>query len=124
MKNKNWKRLMALALSAVMLVPAPASHASQPTADNFEEGVETDDGIVPMDDSEGSGMSEEGNETDLSDFSIYGETLYGYYGDAAEVVIPNGVTCIADSAFQECVNRANITSIRLPSGVADTRPVR
>lgn len=48
------------------------------------------------------------------DFEIKNGVLIKYRGSDADVVVPDGVTCIADHAFYNCWS---LTSVTLPSGV-------
>ena len=90
--KKVWKRLAALALSAVLLVPMQTVYAK-------EEGVEID--------IENRGAQADG-------FEIENGVLTRYTGTASEVVIPDGVTSIGSDAFWEC---KNLTSVTIPESV-------
>ena len=48
------------------------------------------------------------------DFKIIGGCLKKYKGNKADVVIPNGVTSVGDSAFEKCSDLASVT---IPSSV-------
>lgn len=50
----------------------------------------------------------------LSDFAINNGVLTAYHGEGGDVVIPNEVTAIGDSAFSRC---QGLTSVTLPSGL-------
>lgn len=47
-------------------------------------------------------------------YSVDGKTILSYDGPGGDVVIPNGVTAIADNAF---LNNGSITTLTVPSGV-------
>ena len=51
---------------------------------------------------------------DDSDFVIEDGVLVHYIGPGGDVVIPNGITSIGDSAFAHC---RNLTSVTIPDGV-------
>ena len=55
----------------------------------------------------------------LSDFRIVNGVLHDYLGDGGDVVIPNGVTQIAENAFMD-YGAASIYSIYIPEGVIKT----
>lgn len=100
MRNKkSWKRLAALVLSTVMLVPAQAAYAT--------EGQE---GETEME------AYAESRATDADGFEIEDGVLKKYTGTATEVVIPEGVTVIGHNAFSEC---NSVTSIMVPNGVTN-----
>ena len=52
--------------------------------------------------------------SDIKDFVIEDGVLEEYTGNDAEVVIPEGVTSIGDSAFSGCTN---LTAITIPDSV-------
>ena len=53
---------------------------------------------------------------DTDEFIFVGTSLAQYIGTASEVIIPDGVTSIADSAFCGCVD---VTSIYIPNSVIE-----
>lgn len=54
--------------------------------------------------------------TSLSSFQIYEKELYKFIGNETEVVIPEGVTRIADQAFFDC---SFVKSVVIPAGVRE-----
>ena len=50
------------------------------------------------------------------DLEIEDGVLTGYYGDGGDVVIPNGVTSIGESAFEGC---SGLTSVTIPDSVIE-----
>ena len=50
-----------------------------------------------------------------SDFQIEEDILVAYLGDGGEVIVPEGVTAVAENAFR---NSGAVTSVTLPEGVA------
>lgn len=101
MRNKKcWKRLLAFALTGVMLFPASSVHA--------EEGQ-------MMEESEGQEEVYAGGEEASGDgFQIENGMLVKYTGSDTEVVIPNGVVRIDSYAFEDC---DKLTSITIPESV-------
>lgn len=100
MRNKKcWKRLMALVLSAAMLVPAHAAYATE------RQVAETE-----MEAYAG------GRAADEDGFEIEDGVLKKYTGTATEVVIPEGVTSIGERAF---VDNSKIISVSIPKSVTN-----
>ena len=56
---------------------------------------------------------------DKNGFHIFKNVLYGYYGEEQDVIVPNGITYIADYAFNPF--GGNINSVTLPQGVVEIR---
>ena len=96
-KKKNWKRLAALVLSAIMLVPAQSAYATG--GQTMEPGMET---------------YAEGRAADAEGFEIEDGVLKKYTGTATEVVIPEGVASIGDYAFADC---SSLTEVVIPERV-------
>lgn len=102
MRNKkSGKCLMALALSAVMLFPAPMTYAAE-GLETAELGKEADAGSV---------------EPDENGFVIDGDgVLTKYMGDAENVVIPDHVITIEEYTFSDC---EQVKSIYIPASVQE-----
>ena len=100
--KKNWKRLIALAISAAMLVPAQVGYAMGEQA--VESNMET---------------YTESRTDDSDEFVIEDGQLLRYNGTATEVMIPEGVKHIGERAFSAYTydNCSNITSVTIPEGV-------
>ncbi len=97
--KKSGRCLMALTLSVVMLFPAPMSYAAEKGEGMEEVGTEAD--AVNL-------------EPDENGFVIEDGELTGYQGTAAEIVIPDSVTSIGRSAFEDC---SGLTSVTIPNSV-------
>lgn len=99
--KKSGKCLMALALSAVMLFPAPMTYAEE-RLETAELGIEThvESGTA---DENGFVIDENG-------------VLTKYTGDAENVVIPDNVTRVAYHAFNGCYK---VKSIYIPKSVRE-----
>ena len=98
-KKKSWTCLMALVLSVTMLVPSQAAYATEGQAEG--EGVET---------------YVESGAADADRFEIEDGVLKKYTGTDTEVVIPEGVTDIGQSAFCNC---KSLTRVTIPDGVTN-----
>jgi hypothetical protein len=104
MRNRKiWKQLVAVALSAVMVIPAPMVSAEEgQMTDGIEEAAYAD--------------SEEGA---ADGFEIDGEgKLINYTGTDTEVVIPDTVKEIGAGAFSDC---NNLKSVSIPNSVTGIR---
>ena len=95
--KKNWKYLMALVLSVAMLMPAQAAYATEGQA--AESGVEA---------------YAESRAADADGFVIEDGVLKEYTGTATDMVIPEGVTSIDQSAI---IDNTKITSIVFPESL-------
>ena len=92
-KIKIWKRLMAIALSTALLVPAPAISAAE--KEQTEQNPQT-------------------READENGFVIENGVLKEYTGSGGEVLIPADVTSIGVGAFS---NHTGLTKVEIPSSV-------
>ncbi|MCI8301014.1 MAG: leucine-rich repeat protein [Lachnospiraceae bacterium] len=93
--KKNWKRLIALAISAVLLVPVQVGYAAESGIEACTESREADENGFVIDEN---------------------GALTKYTGDAENVVIPDHVTSVEDYAFQACYD---VKSIYIPASVQD-----
>lgn len=131
MKNRNWKRLMALALSAVMLIAAPQALAVA-EGDVALSAQERNSLIyaqeVQAEEEEGEGEEEKTygdfvyqvvEDYDEETGSTYDIYITGYNGSGGNVTIPaqiegKDVAAISSGAFSNC---GNITGVTIPNGV-------
>ncbi len=91
-KTKWWKRVVAMMLGIVLVVPAQAVSAEETKA--AEQTV---------------GESGENEEEKREGFQIEDGILQKYTGTATEVVIPEGVVSIGYGAFSKCLGVKSIT---------------
>lgn len=130
MKNKNWKRLMALALSTVMLIPAPQALAAAEGdvalsaqernsliyAQELQAEEEGEEGEKTYGDFVYQVVENYDEETGISVDEIY---ITGYNGSGGNVTIPaqiegKDVEVISSGAFSDC---GSITGVTIPNGV-------
>lgn len=83
-KRKLWKQVVSLAVSAVLLISAPTVSAAE------------------------GGQNPQTEEADANGFVIENSGVKKYTGNAAEVVIPEGVTHIKYGAFSGCSSLSEI----------------
>lgn len=131
-KIKLWKRLTALALSAVLLISTSSVFAEESgqaeqnlqarEADGFvieDEQAEQDEQTreevdEPVAEEEQEELNTRTREAATDGLVIEDGVLVEYTGESANVIIPDGVTSIGSNAFSGCTKLKNLT---LPSKV-------
>ncbi len=105
MKNKILQKITAIAVCAVLALPAAINAADE------------NQWLGGADSSQETSAAAETEETEEAegDFVIEDGVLTEYSGDAADLTIPEGVTGIADDAFSGC----SLTSVTIPASVAE-----
>lgn len=105
MALRKWRtQTAAFALCTAMIIPVPV-HAQEVQEERLEfvEEAKAADNLAE---------AAEGAQTD--GFEIEGGVLIKYTGENTEVVIPDTVTSIGDSAFELCTS---LTKITIPGSV-------
>lgn len=123
MRNeKLWKRLAVLAMSAVLLVPAPMASAAGEESVRQEaqmreadaDGFETANGVLTKYNGKAENVEIPGTVTSIGEEAFSGCTTI------KSVVIPKNVTSIGKSAFYECSNLSSVTLSEGLINIGDT----
>ena len=119
-KKQNKRRLLTYLLCAVLMFGVGIAGIVVAANDNiYYNDVEPSDDGTSNTDNNGTtdvgGNNNGGNVViDDPDFQVENGVLVDYLGDESEIMIPNGITKISESAFENCYT---ITKLTIPDSV-------